>query len=69
MKMISLGLIRFYQRFLSPLLGSTCRFHPSCSHYTYEAIEKYGVLRGTLMGGRRILRCHPWSPGGYDPVP
>lgn len=69
MKTISLALIRFYQKFLSPLTGSNCRFYPSCSQYTYEAIQKHGVLKGTYMGGKRILRCHPWSPGGYDPVP
>lgn len=64
-----LGIIRFYQRFLSPLLGSNCRYYPTCSHYTYEAIEKYGLRRGGYMGIRRILRCHPWRPGGFDPVP
>jgi putative membrane protein insertion efficiency factor len=68
-KSIALFLIRFYQKLLSPLFGSNCRFHPTCSQYTYEAVEKYGVLRGVIMGGKRILRCHPWSPGGYDPVP
>ena len=69
MRSVTLGLIRFYQRFLSPLLGSNCRFHPTCSQYTYEAIEKYGVGKGIAMGGKRILRCHPWTPGGHDPVP
>ncbi len=69
MKIVTLGLIRFYQRFLSPLTGSNCRFHPTCSQYTYDAIEKYGVVKGVAMGGKRIVRCHPWSPGGYDPVP
>lgn len=68
-KLLTLSLIRFYQRFISPLLGSNCRFHPSCSHYTYEAIERYGVWKGLFMGGKRILRCHPFTPGGYDPVP
>lgn len=66
---IVLGIIRFYQRFLSPLLGSSCRFYPTCSHYTYEAIAKYGVLKGGWMGLRRISRCHPWNAGGFDPVP
>lgn len=66
---IVLGLIRGYQRFLSPLLGSNCRYYPTCSHYTYEAIEKYGVAKGGSMGLRRIARCHPWHPGGFDPVP
>jgi putative membrane protein insertion efficiency factor len=64
-----LASIRFYQRFISPLLGSNCRYYPTCSHYTYEAIERYGILKGGGMGLRRIARCHPWHPGGYDPVP
>jgi putative membrane protein insertion efficiency factor len=66
---IVLTIIRFYQRFLSPLLGSNCRFYPSCSSYTYEAIAKYGVIKGGWMGVRRIGRCHPWNAGGFDPVP
>lgn len=61
--------IRFYQRWISPALGASCRFHPTCSHYMYEAIERYGLWRGGWMGVRRIARCHPWHPGGYDPVP
>lgn len=64
-----LGAIRFYQRRISPLTGPSCRFHPTCSHYTAEAIEKYGPWKGGWMGLRRILRCHPFHPGGYDPVP
>ena len=64
-----LRLIRFYQRFISPGLGSNCRFYPTCSQYTYEAIEKYGVVRGGWLGVRRIARCHPFNKGGYDPVP
>lgn len=64
-----LGAIRFYQRRISPLTGPSCRFHPTCSHYTAEAIEKYGPWKGGWMGFRRILRCHPFHPGGYDPVP
>ena len=62
-------MIRFYKRYISPGLGSNCRFYPSCSEYTYQAIEKYGVLRGSLMGGWRIMRCNPFNKGGYDPVP
>jgi putative membrane protein insertion efficiency factor len=66
---IVLSVIRFYQRFISPLLGSNCRFYPTCSHYMAEAIAKYGVVKGGWMGLRRIGRCHPWHEGGYDPVP
>lgn len=69
MKHIALALIRFYKRFLSPALPSACRFHPTCSTYTYEAIERYGVIRGGWLGLKRIARCHPLNPGGYDPVP
>ncbi|MBU1107633.1 MAG: membrane protein insertion efficiency factor YidD [Candidatus Riflebacteria bacterium] len=63
-----LWMIRVYQRFLSPFLGANCRFTPSCSHYTYEAIQKYGLFKGCLMGGWRICRCNPFSRGGDDPV-
>jgi uncharacterized protein len=59
--------VRFYQRAVSPLLGSNCRFSPTCSQYTIEAIEKYGAIRGVWKGMKRILRCHPFSAGGYDP--
>jgi uncharacterized protein len=69
MKWLALGMIRFYQRFLSPLLPASCRFYPTCSHYTYEAIQIHGVIRGTWLGIKRISRCHPMNPGGYDPVP
>ena len=66
---IALALIRFYQSFISPLLGSNCRFYPTGSHYMYEAIARYGLRRGGWMGVRRIARCHPWNEGGFDPVP
>lgn len=62
-------LIRGYQRFISPALPPSCRFHPSCSQYTLEAVERYGVLRGGWLGLRRLSRCHPFNPGGFDPVP
>jgi uncharacterized protein len=60
--------LRFYKRFLSPLLPSACRFHPTCSEYMLEAVEKYGVARGVRMGCGRLLRCHPFRQGGFDPV-
>jgi putative membrane protein insertion efficiency factor len=69
MKFLALKAIRFYKRFLSPLLPSACRFEPTCSVYTYQAIEKYGVIKGGWLGAKRISRCHPLNPGGYDPVP
>jgi hypothetical protein len=69
MKRIALALIQFYQRAISPALPPTCRFVPSCSEYTYQAIAKYGFWKGTWMGLRRLSRCHPFNPGGYDPVP
>lgn len=69
MKYIALALIRFYQRFISPLLPSSCRFEPSCSRYGYEAINRYGIFRGGWLTVKRISRCQPFNPGGYDPVP
>lgn len=69
LKAVFLYLIRGYQRFLSPALGSNCIYQPTCSHYTYEAIEKHGVWRGSWLGIKRISRCHPFHEGGYDPVP
>jgi len=69
MKHVILALIRFYQRFISPALPPSCRFTPTCSQYSYEAIERYGLLKGGWLSLRRVARCHPWNPGGYDPVP
>lgn len=61
--------IRLYQRLVSPLLGPRCRFHPSCSEYAAQAMLKHGAARGMYLGVRRLLRCHPWNPGGFDDVP
>jgi uncharacterized protein len=69
MRRILMALIRVYQWTVSPLLGPCCRFHPSCSCYTHEAIERHGAIRGLWLGVRRLLRCHPFVEGGYDPVP
>ena len=69
MKTLLLALIRVYQYTLRPLLGASCRFYPSCSDYAREALEKYGAFKGVYLAARRILRCHPYHPGGYDPVP
>ncbi|MCU0664926.1 MAG: membrane protein insertion efficiency factor YidD [Myxococcota bacterium] len=66
---IGLFFIRLYQLILSPLIGPACRFEPSCSHYTAICIERFGLLRGSWLGLRRILRCHPLGPWGYDPPP
>jgi putative membrane protein insertion efficiency factor len=63
-----IGLIQIYRRFLSPMLPPTCRYEPSCSLYTVQAIEKYGASKGLFMGIRRVLRCHPFARGGFDPV-
>ena len=62
-------LIRLYQWLVSPFLGPHCRFHPSCSHYASEALERHGILRGGWLAIRRVFRCHPFSSGGHDPVP
>ncbi|MDP9409523.1 MAG: membrane protein insertion efficiency factor YidD [Actinomycetota bacterium] len=68
MRRASIGLIQVYRRFLSPMLPPACRYTPSCSLYTLQAIEKYGALRGITMGVLRLLRCHPFARGGFDPV-
>lgn len=64
-----IGIIRIYQRWISPIFAPSCRFHPSCSEYACQAIEKHGPLKGVALGVWRILRCAPWSKGGFDPVP
>jgi putative membrane protein insertion efficiency factor len=69
MRRIALWMIRGYQIVISPLFPPSCRFEPTCSNYGYEAIAKYGIIKGGWMAFRRILRCHPWNRGGYDPVP
>lgn len=69
MKGILLGLIRLYQLLTRPWMPPICRFHPSCSDFTTVAVQRHGAWRGGWMGTRRILRCHPFHPGGYDPVP
>ena len=69
MKSVTIALLRFYKRFLSPLLPPMCRFEPTCSVYMMDAVSKYGALRGIWMGVRRLGRCHPFNPGGWDPVP
>ena len=69
MKIIVIGFFRFYQKFISPLTPPSCRFYPTCSHYGVEAVEKHGALKGSYLAVKRILRCHPFDEGGYDPVP
>lgn len=68
LRRVSIGLIKAYRRCVSPMLPASCRYTPSCSLYTLQAIEKYGVLRGIPMGVLRVLRCHPFARGGFDPV-
>ncbi len=69
MKYALLALVRFYQYAISPLLGQHCRFHPSCSAYMAESLQKYGAIRGAWLGVKRIARCNPWCRGGFDPLP
>jgi uncharacterized protein len=68
MRRAAIGAIRVYQRFLSPLLGPRCKYYPSCSEYAVQAIGRYGILRGSVLAAWRLLRCNPFSHGGYDPV-
>ena len=68
MKKVFISLINFYQKRISPMIGHNCKYEPTCSEYTKQAIEKYGVIRGTFKGFIRILRCNPFSKGGYDPL-
>ncbi len=69
MKKLILMLIKFYQKFISPMFPPSCRYTPTCSQYTLEAVEKYGSIKGLFLGFKRILRCNPFFPGGEDPVP
>ncbi|PKJ57502.1 membrane protein insertion efficiency factor YidD [Bacillus sp. SN10] len=69
MKQIFIGIIRFYQKFISPMTPPTCRFYPTCSQYGLEAFQKHGALKGFWLTCKRILKCHPFHPGGFDPVP
>lgn len=68
MREIVIAILNFYKRWVSPMLPSACRFHPTCSDYMRDAVAKYGPARGIWMGARRLLRCHPFCPGGFDPV-
>jgi len=69
MKFVVIAFIKFYKLCISPLLGKNCRFYPSCSTYMMEAVDRYGAAKGVWMGTKRLLRCHPFNRGGYDPVP
>ncbi len=64
-----IALVRFYKYAISPMLGSRCRFYPSCSEYALEALQRHGAARGSWLALKRVSRCHPWHPGGFDPVP
>lgn len=69
MKQLVLFILKLYKRLVSPALPPSCRFYPPCSDYACEAVERHGVIRGAALSAKRILRCHPYNPGGYDPVP
>jgi putative membrane protein insertion efficiency factor len=66
MKYVAIGLVRLYQLFLSPVLGGSCKYHPSCSQYAIDALRRYGFVKGSILAGWRLLRCNPWSHGGVD---
>ncbi len=68
MKIVLIKFVKAYQRFISPLSAPRCRFYPTCSNYFLQAVEKYGAIKGSMLGIKRILRCHPFSKGGYDPL-
>lgn len=68
LKNVLILIIRGYQKFISPMFPPTCRFYPTCSEYCLQAVRKYGPFKGSWLGIKRILRCHPWNPGGYDPL-
>ena len=69
LNLIFIGLVQFYRYCISPIKPRTCRFYPTCSTYMLQALRKYGPFKGSVLGIRRILKCHPWHPGGYDPLP
>ena len=69
MKYLLIGLLKLYRLVISPLYGNVCRYYPSCSAYALRAVEVHGAVKGSYLAGRRLLRCHPWTAGGYDPVP
>ena len=69
MRYLLIGLLRLYRLLISPLYGEVCRYHPSCSAYALQAVTEHGSVRGSWLALRRLLRCHPWAAGGYDPVP
>ncbi|WP_079709552.1 membrane protein insertion efficiency factor YidD [Paraliobacillus ryukyuensis] len=69
MKYLLIGIIRFYQKFISPMTSPSCRFQPTCSQYSLESVRRFGAMKGTYLSVRRILKCHPFHPGGFDPVP
>ncbi|GAB1372130.1 membrane protein insertion efficiency factor YidD [Candidatus Kapaibacterium sp.] len=69
MKYILMGIIKFYQMAISPILPQSCRFYPTCSHYAYGSIERFGFFKGSWLAIKRISRCHPFNPGGFDPIP